>query len=576
LVFNFLRIDRWKSLERKFPPFKNFFYFWNVLSKNERVLLLTFCFFAIISGLAWCQIEKIKTTKIVPATGGVLNEIIIGLPHSLNPLFGENYPVDKAISHLLFSGLLKYDGKGNLIQDLAQSFEVKENGKVYHFILKDNLFWSDGQKITTDDIVFTLETILSPKVQSPLAFTFQDVKIQKINQREIEFILPNPYPFFLENFTFKILPSHIFKENVQEITLPNFYQKTVFSGPFKIKEVIKNKEGEMEKLILDQNPYWYQNPPFLQEIIITFFKDQKEALKNFQGISTLALEHWPLEKDEILPKNINLNSIGLTRYFALFLNQKNEILKRSEVKQALAQAVPKDEIIQKVLLGKGRKVDGIFLPEHQINQDFPKIEFNPELAKKTLEENGWKLNQNGFREKEEGDKKLKLEFSLYLPEQEDLKNTATILQKSWQSIGVKLNITSLPPQKLLQDIVRERKYDILLLGYALNLFPDPFVFWHSSQSEFPGRNLSMYQNDKVDELIKKARETQDLNERKKILGEIQTQIAQDLPAIFLFSPDFLYLSSPKIKGLDLKYLPDPSWRFAQINQWYLKTKRVKK
>jgi len=571
-----LRIESWKALEKKFPPPKNFFYFLNVLSKNERVLFFTFCFFAIISGIAWFEIEKIKTTKIIPATGGVLKEIIIGTPHSLNPLFGENYPVDKAVSHLLFSGLLKYDGKGNLAKDLAKSFEIKEGGKVYHFVLKDNLFWSDGKEITSDDIVFTFETVLSPKIQSPLAFIFQEVKVKKINQKEVEFVLPNPYPFFIENFTFKILPSHIFKGKVEEVTSPNFYQKTVFSGPFKIKEVIKNKEGEMEKLVLVPNSYWHQNPPFFQQIIITFFKDQKEALENFKGASTLVLEHWPLEKNETLPKNINLNSIGLTRYFALFLNQRNDILKRSEVKKALAQAVPKEEIIKKVLLGEGRKVDGVFLPEHQINQDFPKIEFDLEGAKKTLEENGWKLNQSGFREKEEGDKKLKLEFSLYLPAQEDLKNTAKILQKHWQDIGVKLNIISLPPQKLLQDVVRERKYEILLLGYALNLFPDPFVFWHSSQAEFPGRNLSMYQSEKVDELIKKARETQDLNERKKILGEIQKEIAQDLPAIFLFSPNCLYLSSPKIKGIDLKYLPDPSWRFVQINQWYLKTKRVKK
>lgn len=569
-------IKQWKKNKNKRPSKKQWLSFFKIISKTEKIIFFIFLFLAIGSLALWWWLSILENTKIQPADGGILKEVIMGQPQSLNPIFSLLNDADRDVSELIFSGLLKYTKDGKLINNLAKEYNLSKDGKIYEFKLKDNLLWSDGEKITTEDISFTIEAIKNPEVQSPLRLVWQDVKIEKADEKTIKFILKNPYFPFLENFTLKILPSHLFKDIESQEILSKPQDKTASSGPFKIK-TIEKEEDRIKKIILDKNPNFHGKPLFLDGIELIFARDELE-FSELKNQATNIPNISPKDKNN-LEESFEIYNLSLPRYFALFLNQENKILSQKEIRESLAMATPKEEIINQVLAGKGRIIEGPLLEENQIGGELKKYKFDIEAAKKKLDKAGWKDgNKDGIREKviKEKEKATPLELNLFTVDQAELKETAKIIQKKWEEIGVKLNINTIEGEKLRQDYIAERKYDILLFAQGLYMIADPSSFWHSSQKDYPGSNLSMYQNSDIDAILKKSITETDFEKRKKLLQSFQKKITKDIPAIFLYSPNYIYAVDKKVKGIDGKYIIDPSKRFIGIENWYTKEKRVPK
>jgi peptide/nickel transport system substrate-binding protein len=220
------------------------------------------------------------------------------------------------------------------------------------------------------------------------------------------------------------------------------------------------------------------------------------------------------------------------------------------------------------------------------SSDIKIYEFDIEKAKDILEKNGWVDKDNdGIREKvlEKGKDPTKLEFILTTIDWPELKTAAQFLKDSWQKVGISANIEASDALTVQQENIKPRQYQILLFGELLNIDPDPFSFWHSSQQKDPGLNLAVYSNSKVDAILQDARQDLDPVSRGKKYEQFSQIIIDDLPAIFLYSPDYLYPVSNQIKGVDFKIAPQengngrlfvPSDRFSEIEKWYFKTKRV--
>jgi len=574
-LIRLFNIDKWKENKNKWPKKGQWLAFLIAISRTERIILFFLLILGLGAGVSWWRISYLENTKVVPTKGGILREVMVGQPQSLNPLFALLNDADRDISELIFAGLLKYDQEGSLIKDLAKDYKISKDGKIYEFTLEDNLFWSDGEEITTQDIVFTIESVRNPEVQSPLRLIWQEVKVEKTDNKTIKFILPNPYPPFLENFTFKILPYHIFNKVSPQAFILEPPQNLTSSGQFEIKVIEKDSENKIRKIILERNPNFHGKASFLEKIEITFipttgdFPTWKNKALSFAGISS--------EQKSIFKENFNIYKLSVPRYFALFLNQNKSILSQKEVREALAFATPKNEIIEKILLGEARIIDSPFLPENRIEGDFKQYKFNLKKAQEILEKAGWQdKDKDGIREKilKEGEKATPLKLILFTVEQEELKKAAEIIQARWKEIGVKLVIRTLEPTKLLQENIKERKYDILLFGQGLSIIPDPYPFWSSFQKEYPGLNLSLYQNKDVDELLKNSREELNSKKRRGLLQKAQQKITDDIPAIFLYSPYYLYAVRDEVKGIDGKYIVDPSKRFINIENWYIYEKRV--
>ena len=169
---------------------------------------------------------------------------------------------------------------------------------------------------------------------------------------------------------------------------------------------------------------------------------------------------------------------------------------------------------------------------------------------------------------------LTLNFCITTLDDPTLLNVANLLKNQWEKIDINIEIKSYSLSEL-KKIIKERDYESLLFGEALGLIPDLFPFWHSSQKKVPGSNLSSYENKKVDTLLTEIRQTLDAEERKEKLESLQDIIIEDIPAIFLYNPNYYHFLSNKIKGVskELKIL-DPSKRFLNMKNWYLQTKRV--
>jgi len=647
---------------KNLPRFWQCKYFFKVLSQKEKIIfaILSFCFVSSAIFLGWTY--YFEKTEIRPTRGGAYIEGEIGQPRFINPVLATS-DIDRDLVEVLFSGLMKYSEKGEIVPDLAESFKIQDDGRTYEVTLKENIFWHDGQEITADDIIFTVKTIQNPDYKSPEITNWVGVTIEKISKVKVVFKLKNPYFPFLERLTLKILPKHIFGEISPEnfAIIPQNIQP-VGSGPFKFKEIRYNKLGGIESFITVRNQNYYGQKPLLDQFSFRFYNNKEELYRGFTAgeIHGLALSE-PKDVDSFKIKNFSLYQISLPRYFAVFFNQeKNEFLKKKEVREALS-LINKSEILERVVNNYGKIVFSPILPEiygfatvgeetiksaEELLKQAGLEKENGKLIKKKDEttfsfkkdlELGsrgedvgalqrclllipdiypegeisnyfGKLTQKAvinFQEKykeeillpqglEKGTGKAskatrtKLEeicnglaaetepvkFSLVTINQPFLVETAELLKSQWEKLGIETTVTALSFTELSQNFIKPREYEMLLFGEILNIIPDPFTFWHSSRIKDPGLNLALYQNTEADKFLEKAREAKTAEELRQNLEEFQKIIVNDYPAIFLYSPDFLYLTSKKIEGIKFGVIVDPAERFVGIENWYMKTGRT--
>lgn len=184
-----------------------------------------------------------------------------------------------------------------------------------------------------------------------------------------------------------------------------------------------------------------------------------------------------------------------------------------------------------------------------------------------------KINEICFPSKEE---KEHLSFNLITVDEEEMEKLANLLKEQWKRIGVDLKVQFVPLTTLERDYIKERNYEMILFGESLGLIPDPFPFWHSTQKKYPGLNLSLYQSKEADNILEEIRKTDDKEKRMELYKELNDTLKKDLPAIFLYSPNYLYFVNKKMEGISLKIIRDPSKRFCDTSNWFLKTKRVLK
>ena len=509
--------------------------------------------------------------------GGSYTEGIIGSSRYFNPLLSQTNDADRDLTQVIFSGLLKYDGQGNLLPDLAERYEITDSGKTYTFYLRKNIFWQDGKPLNADDIIFTVQIIQNADFKSPLWSALVGVQTEKVDDYALRFHLTNSFPAFLYVLTFGVLPKHLWQNvSAADFALNEKNLKPIGSGPYIFKKLTKNSDGLIQSVELQANRNYYLGGPFINQLIFKFYPDEQSAIAawrkgEIEGISYVSAQNGSVFDSQ--PEATAVYDIALPRYFALFINQtENKTLADKNVRLALAYAINKKELIDKVLYGFAQPINSPILPGMLgYSADAKSYDFDQEKAKNILQAAGWiDKNGDGIREKDGKN----LEFSLVTSTWSELTQTADLLKDELAAIGVKVDVESKDASTLQQENIKPRQYQTLLFGEILNIDPDPFYFWHSSQMKDPGLNLSLYDNAQVDAILQDARHDSDPASRAKKYQQFSQIIAGDLAAIFLYSPHYLYPLASDVKGVDLQFLALPSNRFSQIEKWYIETKRV--
>lgn len=203
---------------KKWPTKYQWRQFFKTLTKKEKVAFFTFLLLFLFSFIFLSVNFYFKNTEIAPARGGIHIEGVTGQPRFINPVYA-NSDVDRDLVQLIFSGLMKYDQNLQIVPDLAERYEIEDNGRVYKFYLKENISWQDRKPLTADDVIFTIKTIQNPEFKSPYRANWVGVEAEKIDDLVVKFKLKKAYSGFLENCTLKILPKHIW-ENIPSENFP--------------------------------------------------------------------------------------------------------------------------------------------------------------------------------------------------------------------------------------------------------------------------------------------------------------------------------------------------------------------
>lgn len=567
--------QRWRSC---WPSKSQWRFLPRVLSAKERRLVSFLTLAVIVLFIAWMTALSYQGTITVPDFGGTYVEGSLGEPKYINPLLAQASDVDRDLTALIFSSLLKYDSRGELQPDLAEIYEVSGDGLEYLFRLKNNLQWHDGFPLTADDVVFTVRLIQNNDYGSPQRINWQGVEIEKVDDQTVKIRLRAKYAQFLNNVTLGILPKHLWG-NIQpaQLLLTDFNLRPIGSGPYKFKRLKKDNQGSVISYELEAFEQYYFHPPYIKKLIFKFYPSEEILVDAYNRNETegLGLISPPQLENLKFPQRLKIQEIDLPRYFSAFFNQNQSVpLADKNVRLALNYGTDKERLVKEVLAGYGLTVNSPLLKElgSKAGRFLSRYAYDSTFAKQILDNSQWKdKDQDGFREKD--DLPLALEIkTLNWPE---LLKVAEILQKDWERLGFKITrqIETLPE---IQQSIKNRNYEVLIFGEVLNLDPDPYSFWHSSQKKDPGLNLALYDNKSADKILEESRQLLNPLERKQKYEDFEKILLEDAPAVFLYSPAYLYPVSKKIKGNDFTILAIPSARFNNVNEWYIETKRTKK
>ena len=489
---------------------------------------------------------------------------------------------DRDLTILVYSGLLRKTADGGYIPDLASKYEISKDGLTYTFTLRNNLTFHDGTPLTTDDVEFTIQKAKDPLIKSPKRPNWEGVSVQKIDDRTISFTLVQPYAQFLENVTLGVLPKGLWKDlPAEQWSFSEYNIKGIGSGPYMVESVSKNRAGIPVSYELSSFKKFALGRPYIDSLRLHFYGNEDELLSAFRNGSIENANAVSPEKAVALEKRgVQIKKYPLPRVYGIFFNQSSApVLSDYPVRKALNEAVDRMDIVNAVLYGFGTPLYGPIPKLEPITLRSTQTEETADSrvaeAQKILTNNGWKFSTStGQMNKTTKKETQSLAFSISTVDKPELKAVAEILKSQWEKLGARIEIKIFEPGDLNQNVIRPRKYDALLFGEIVGENSDPYAFWHSSQRNDPGLNIALYANSKVDKILEDTRGILDAAERSRKYEQFEKYVNEDIPAVFIYSPDFIYLVSPDLKGMEIGQLTVPAERFINVNTWYEDTDRI--
>lgn len=507
---------------------------------NKRCIgtLLTFLCLIIIS----CGSEEARDSQTagnenskstITAGGDWLIYHLGAEPATLNPVTATDASESTINSGKIYETLLKRDNESlKLVPVLAESWEVSDDKLKYTFKLRKDVKWHDGEQFTSDDVVFSYNAIMDPKVDSPhLKSYYQEIlDVKALDEYTVEFTYARPYFLALEFCGgMPIVPEHIFSEG--DFNTNPAGRKPVGTGPYRFVEWETGSEIVLEKY----GDYWGEEPS-LENIVFKIIADPTVAFQVLKreelDVAGLTPIQWDRQSNtEAFRSHFNKHSYFRPNYNFIGWNMNKPFFKDEKVRTAMTHLVDRQLILDKILLGLGAVVTNPFYinsPEYP--EDIDPVPFDPEKARMLLDEAGWKDSDgDGIRDKDG----TEFEFEFLLPSGSDTsEKIATILKEQLDNNGILMNIRK-TEWAVFTTRLSDRKFDAVILGWSMGVESDPYQIWHSSQVG-KGSNFVGFQNDRADELIETARKEFDRKKRIELYREFARIVHDKQPYTFLF------------------------------------------
>lgn len=542
-----------------------------------------------LSALALLSGVNTAVSVLQPAQGGSYTEGIVEPPRFINPVLALSQS-DEDLTQLVYSGLMRAlpdpvsgassKAGDSVIPDLAESYDISPDGTTYTFTLRKNAKFHDGTPLTSEDILFTIQTIQKPEIKSPRRADWEGVTVSAPDARTVVFKLQHAYAPFLENTIIGILPKHLWSAvSAEEFPFNPLNTHPVGSGPYKISEFQTDSTGAATSYALDSFDAFTLGVPYLKKINFLFYPNEDALIRAFNAGKVIGLASvTPTGLSSINLDDSIVMRIPLPRVFGVFFNQSRApVLADASVRAALNIAIDKSAIVDSVLNGYGVVLTGP-IPPGVLKNPAPEGSAVPltaadriTKAREILAKGGWTYDEKTRVWKK---KKQVLSLSLATSDAPELSATAEKIAGFWKAAGIDVNIKIYPLSELNINVIRPRAYDAMFFGEVVGRSLDLFAFWHSSQRNDPGLNLAMYANTKTDVLLANARVEISRSDREDLYNAFSAVIVKDQPAVFLYAPEFIYVVPKTVRGIRLGALTTPSERFQNVYQWYADTEHV--
>lgn len=457
-------------------------------------------------------------------------------PSRLNPILATDSSSSE-IAGFLFNGLVKYDKDLKIVGDLADEFYY-ENNTTLIFKLKKNVTWHDGEKFDAKDVLFTYETIISPKIATPYSAGFRFVKgVEVLDDYTIKVVYKQPYFKALETWMMGILPQHLLKDE-ENLMTSKFNTSPIGTGAYKLHQLEHSKD-----IVLTANDDYFEGRPKIDKISFHVIADSMTRFLMLKAGSLDVGSIEPMQYERELDKNFfdkfNIYEEISRSYTYLGFNLRKEKFKNPKVREAISLAIDREELV-KILFFKHAKVcTGPFLPQTKaFNAKVKAPKQNIKKAKQLLKDAGYDAS-NPFT------------FEIVTSNSSAIRPYAVqILQHQLKKAGVIVKIRVMEWQAFLNMVVFPHKFDSILLGWGLSSTPDPYLFWHSDNDKKGGFNLVGYKNGKIDKMIEESQIIIDRDKLGKLWQEMFKIIVKDNPYLFLYIPNSITTVDKDMKNIE--------------------------
>lgn len=544
----------------------------------------------LITGFDIIENENNTEKEEKPQYGGEL-ALPLTTIKSLNPLLSENVKY-YYFSKLIFESMFDFDNDLNIVNVLAKDYSIIDEGRVIDITLRDDVYWHDGEKFTSEDVKFTIDTIKYGAIDSTYKnlilsgvkpFSSSDMRhildVKTTGDYSLEVVFDRSYSNGLEILTIPIIPKHVFntgkneRENYANALAEDI--KVIGTGPYMLDEYEK-----LKTVRLKANENWWNGKPYVEHITGKMLEDNSLVLTSFEAGQLDLANNMGVDWEKYAQnERVKMYEYVSQNYEFLAFNFSKEMFRGEKgraIRKAIAYGIDRQAIIQKVYLGHATQIDVPINPNSWlISEDANTYGYNKLKAKEILENAGF-VNVNGIFEDEFGEK---LSITLTTNEYNPLRlNTAEIISENLNDIGIEVikdydvnipdNVTEESLDKAWEEFenkINKGNFDVALLGWQLSNVIDLSFAFHSTQIK-QGSNFIRYSDEKMDTLLEEAFNAENREKKKESYGRLQEYIVKELPYVSLFFRNESLLVDIKVSG---NIEPNFNNVYNKIEQWYI-------
>lgn len=510
-----------------------------------------------------------------PISGGVYTEALVGEFLRLNPVLDLYNPADHAVDQLIFNGLVRFDSQGIPQTDLAESWGISQDGTVYNFSLRTDVYWHDGEPFTSEDVLYTSGLLQSQHglIPADLRNFWAEVEVVALSDSQIQFRLPEPYAPFLDYLNFGILPEHVLGGmGIDEIIDDPYNLAPIGTGPFRFQRLLVEND-QIVGVVLEAFDAYFLDRPFLDEFIFRYYPTSEEALAAYsrgevEGVGEVDASIL----DQVLAEpDLSIYTAREPLLTMVYLNLDNAevgFLQEPDFRQSLMMSIDRDLIIENVYGGQAVKANGAIMPgTWAYYSDLEVIDHDVLQAQTLFEATGVTLDEEGGGYKTQDG--LDVALTLLYPDTTEHAAIAQMIQKNWEVLGIGVTLAAKPYEEVLADLAA-RDYQTALVDINLTRSPDPdpYPFWGQAQL-LTGQNYAEWNNRSASEYLEQARMTVDMAERQLLYRNFQVLFMREMPSLPLFYPVYTYAVSADINGINFGPIFEPGDRFNNVQEWYI-------